>query len=141
MQEDQRLKDNRIQELSKKVAELEKQKKLQRELYDSVRKDKNLYFKNLIETQDEMVDKVNQVNRNKTEIDQLKLEIKKKDNIIGDMKLKSSITLEELKNKKKDVEQRVIEISKKDNQITSLEKEIEALKIKVEETSKEFKKY
>ena len=92
------------------------------------------------ETQNEMADKGSQVNRNKKEIDQLKVEIKKKDNIIGDMKLKSSIHLEELKNRKKDVEKNLRDILKKNDQIQNLEKEIEALKIKVEETSKEFKR-
>ncbi len=56
-------------------------------MYESIRKVRNLYFKSLIETQDEMED-IKQVNRHKVDIDQLK----------------------------------------------------EALKIKVEETSKQFKK-
>ena len=75
-----------------------------------------------------MVDMRNQVNRNRTEIDQLKIEIKKKDNVIGDMKLKCSTHLEELKSKKKDNEKNKKELEKKDNQITNLGKEIEALK-------------
>jgi len=51
---------------------------MQRDLYDAVRRDKNLYFKNLIETQDDLVDKQNLLTFNKQEIEQLKSELKKK---------------------------------------------------------------
>ena len=66
--EDIRLGDNRVQELQKKVAEYEKKMKMQREVYDAVRRDKNLYFKNLIETQDDLVERQNLLQFNKKEI-------------------------------------------------------------------------
>ena len=69
--EDIRLEDNRVQELQKKVAEYEKKMKMQREVYDAVRRDKNLYFKNLIETKDDLVERQNLLQFNKKEIENI----------------------------------------------------------------------
>ena len=52
--------------------------KMQREVYDAVRRDKNLYFKNLIETQDDLVERQNLLQFNKKEIENLKSDLKKK---------------------------------------------------------------
>ena len=78
MLEDIRLQENRNQELQKKCAEYEKKLKSQREVYDAVRRDKNLYFKNLIETQDDLVERQNLLQFNKKEIENLKSDLKKK---------------------------------------------------------------
>ena len=88
--EDIRLGENRVQELQKKVAEYEKKMKMQREVYDAVRRDKNLYFKNLIETQDDLVERQNMLQFNKKEIENLKSDLKKKYDYIVDIKGKNS---------------------------------------------------
>ena len=49
--------------------------KMQREVYDAVRRDKNLYFKNLIETQDDLVERQNLLQFNKKEIENLKMDL------------------------------------------------------------------
>ena len=88
--EDIKLGDNRVQELQKKVVEYEKKLKMQREVYDSARREKNLYFKNLIETQDDLVERQNLLQFNKKEIENLKSDLKKKDDYIVDIKGKNS---------------------------------------------------
>jgi len=97
--EDIRLRENRIQELQKKVAENDKKMKMQREVYDAVRRDKNLYFKNLIDVQDDLIDKQNLLNFNKKEIEQLKSDLKKKDENIVTLKSDLSTKFDELKTK------------------------------------------
>jgi len=52
---------------------------MQQDLYDAVKRDKNIYFKNLIETQDDLVARKNQLRLNTYEIDQLKNELRRKD--------------------------------------------------------------
>ena len=52
--EEVKLRDMRINELQKKVSEWESKLKQQQQLYESVRSDRNLYSKNLIEAQDEV---------------------------------------------------------------------------------------
>ena len=59
---------------------------MQQDLYDAVRRDKNLYFKNLIETQDDLVARKNQLRTNTYEIEQLKTELKRKDTQITSFK-------------------------------------------------------
>ena len=68
---------------------------MQQDLYDAVRRDKNLYFKNLIETQDDLVDKHTLINLNKLEIDQLKGELKKKEGEISTLKLETTVINEQ----------------------------------------------
>ena len=65
---------------------------MQQDLYDAVRRDKNLYFKNLIETQDDLVARKNQLRTNTYEIEQLKTELKRKDTQITSFKQNISLT-------------------------------------------------
>jgi len=138
-QEELRLRENRIQELQKKVTEFDKKVKMQQDLYDAVRRDKNLYFKNLIETQDDLVDKHNLINLNKLEIDQLKGELKKKDGEISTLKLETTVINEQFKNKKDEAEKNKKEANILKQNTSTLEKNIEKLKVVVEETAKDFK--
>ena len=62
--------------------ENEKKMKMQREVYDAVRRDKNLYFKNLIETQDDLVERQNLLQFNKKEIENLKSDLKDKKQMV-----------------------------------------------------------
>ncbi len=138
--EDIRLGDNRVQELQKKCAEYEKKMKMQREVYDAVRRDKNLYFKNLIETQDDLVERQNLLQFNKKEIENLKSDLKKKDDYIVDIKGKNTKFEKSLKNKEIDNNKLTKELDSKTKMCQAQEKEMEKLKINVEETSKNYNK-
>ncbi len=138
--EDIRLGDNRVQELQKKCAEYEKKMKMQREVYDAVRRDKNLYFKNLIETQDDLVERQNLLQFNKKEIENLKSDLKKKDDYIVDIKGKNTKFEKSLKNKEIDNNKLTKELDAKSKMCQAQEKEMEKLKINVEETSKNYNK-
>ena len=138
--EDIRLGDNRVQELQKKVAEYEKKMKMQREVYDAVRRDKNLYFKNLIETQDDLVERQNLLQFNKKEIENLKSDLKKKDDYIVDIKGKNSKFEKSLKIKEIDNNKVSKELEAKTKMCQAQEKEMEKLKINVEETAKNYSK-
>ena len=138
--EDIRLGDNRVQELQKKCAENEKKMKMQREVYDAVRRDKNLYFKNLIETQDDLVERQNLLQFNKKEIENLKSDLKKKDDYIVDIKGKNTKFEKSLKNKEIDNNKLTKELDVKSKMCQAQEKEMEKLKINVEETSKNYNK-
>ena len=138
--EDIRLGDNSVQELQKKCAEYEKKMKMQREVYDAVRRDKNLYFKNLIETQDDLVERQNLLQFNKKEIENLKSDLKKKDDYIVDIKGKNTKFEKSLKNKEIDNNKLTKELDAKSKMCQAQEKEMEKLKINVEETSKNYNK-
>jgi len=112
---------------------------MQQDLYDAVRRDKNLYFKNLIEAQDDLTDKQNLLNLNKLEIDQLKGELKKKDGQIATLKLETTVINEQFKNKKDEAEKNKKEAGILKQNTSTLEKNIEKLKVVVEETAKDFK--
>ena len=114
--------------------------KLHREVYDAVRRDRNLYFQNLIDTQDKLCDKENLLIFNKKEIENLKADLKKKDeNIVN---LKSEISKLTDENKAKAIENKSISVESKvlKENVLSLEKEIEKLKFMVEETAKDNRK-
>lgn len=138
--EDIKLGDNRVQELQKKVVECEKKLKMQREVYDSARREKNLYFKNLIETQDDLVERQNLLQFNKKEIENLKSDLKKKDDYIVDIKGKNSKFEKSLKIKEIDNNKLHTELDAKTKMCQAQEKEMEKLKINVEETAKNYSK-
>jgi chromosome segregation ATPase len=54
--EEIKLKDNLISEFQKKTIEAEAKLKQQQQLYEAVRSDRNVYSKNLTETQDEIAE-------------------------------------------------------------------------------------
>ena len=114
--------------------------KMQREVYDAVRRDKNLYFKNLIETQDDLVERQNLLQFNKKEIENLKSDLKKKDDYIVDIKGKNSKFEKSLKIKEIDNNKLSKELEAKTKMCQAQEKEMEKLKINVEETAKNYSK-
>ncbi|CAF5181454.1 unnamed protein product, partial [Rotaria sp. Silwood1] len=63
----------------KKIAELETRLKQQQNLYEAVRSDRNLYSKNLIESQDEIGEMKRKLKIMNHQIDQLKEEIQGKE--------------------------------------------------------------
>ena len=139
-EEDLRLERNRNQELQKKCAEQDKKMKMQREVYDAVRRDKNLYFKNLIETQDDLVERQNLLQFNKKEIENLKSDLKKKDDYIVDIKGKNAKFEKSLKNKEIENNKISNDLDAKNKMCQEQEKEMEKLKINVEETAKNYAK-
>jgi chromosome segregation ATPase len=140
LHEDIKLGENRVQELEKKVAEYEKKLKQQREVYDAARREKNLYFKNLIETQDDLVERQNLLQFNKKEIENLKSDLKTKDGQIIDIKGKNSKLEKDMKIKEIDNNKLQAELETKSKMCQAQEKEMEKLKINVEETAKNYSK-
>ena len=119
---------------------MKKKMKMQREVYDAVRRDKNLYFKNLIETQDDLVERQNLLQFNKKEIENLKSDLKKKDDYIVDIKGKNSKFEKSLKIKEIDNNKLSKELEAKTKMCQAQEKEMEKLKINVDETAKNYSK-
>ena len=71
--------ENQIFDLKKKIAECEGRLKQQQSLYESVRSDRNLYSKNLLESQDEISELKRKMKIMTHQIDQLKEEISAKE--------------------------------------------------------------
>lgn len=78
-QEEIKLKDNLISEFQKKNIETEAKLKQQQNLYEAVRSDRNLYSKNLSETQDEIAEIKRRYRIVNHQISQLKEEIDAKE--------------------------------------------------------------
>jgi chromosome segregation ATPase len=114
--------------------------KMQREVYDAVRRDKNLYFKNLIETQDDLIDKQNLLQFNKKEIENLKSDLKKKDDYIVNLKSKNSNFEDLLKTKQLENDKLKVEFEGLKQICATQEKEIEKLKFEGLERAKDYKK-
>lgn len=78
-QDEMKLREVRINELQKKVADWEAKLKQQQQLYESVRSDRNHYSKHLIEAQDEIAEMKKKFKIMDHQIEQLKEEISAKD--------------------------------------------------------------
>jgi archaellum component FlaC len=74
-----KMKEMLIFDSRKKITDLEKKLKEQQTLYENVRADRNLYSKNLIESQDEINEMKRKVKIMTHQIEQLKEEIGNKD--------------------------------------------------------------
>ncbi|CAD8146126.1 unnamed protein product [Paramecium pentaurelia] len=77
--EEVKIKNNQIVEQYKQIAEAQAKLKHQQQLYETVRSDKNLYSKNLLESHNEIQELTKKYTRMKHQVDQLKEEIKTKD--------------------------------------------------------------
>ena len=73
--EEVKLKEMQITDMGKKVTESEQKLKQQQQLYEAVRSDRNLYSKNLIESQDEIAEMKRKFKIMSHQIEQLKEEI------------------------------------------------------------------
>lgn len=71
-----------IAELQKKITDLEAKLKIQQQLYEQVRSERNLYSKNQIEAQDEIAEMRRKFKIMEHQIEQLKEEIKSKDHLL-----------------------------------------------------------
>ncbi|RHY33878.1 hypothetical protein DYB34_010677 [Aphanomyces astaci] len=81
-QEEIKLKDMRMYEMQKKVTEGDGKLKQQQQLYEAVRSDRNLYSKNLIESQDEIAEMKRKFKIINHQIEQLKEEVSAKDHAL-----------------------------------------------------------
>lgn len=108
-QEEIKLKDNLISEFQKKNIETETKLKQQQNLYEAVRSDRNLYSKNLSETQDEIAEIKRRYRIVNHQISQLKEEIDAKE---------VALAKEHFEHKKKDKtieeQSRILEKNRKD---------------------------
>ncbi|KXJ18417.1 cilia- and flagella-associated protein 58 [Exaiptasia diaphana] len=77
--EDVKVREMQIFDYKKKIAEAETKLKQQQNLYEAVRSDRNLYSKNLIESQDEITEMKRKLKIMNHQIDQLKEEITAKE--------------------------------------------------------------
>lgn len=77
--EDVKVREMQIFDYKKKIAEAETKLKQQQNLYEAVRSDRNLYSKNLIESQDEITEMKRKLKIMNHQIDQLKEEITSKE--------------------------------------------------------------
>jgi len=77
--EDVKVREMQIFDFKKKIAEAETKLKQQQNLYEAVRSDRNLYSKNLIESQDEITEMKRKLKIMNHQIDQLKEEIQAKE--------------------------------------------------------------
>lgn len=73
----------RINELGKKVGDWEVKLKQQQQLYESVRSDRNLYSKNLIDAQDEIAEMKRKLKIMEHQVEQLKEDITAKVGLDG----------------------------------------------------------
>ena len=73
------MKDNSIFDSKKKISDFEKKFREQQSMYETVRNDRNLYSKNLVETQDEITEFKRKIKIMGHQIEQLKEEITAKD--------------------------------------------------------------
>ncbi|KAJ0411692.1 hypothetical protein ATCC90586_002076 [Pythium insidiosum] len=78
-EEEAKLKEMRIHEMQKKLNEGETKLKQQQQLYEAVRSERNLYSKNLIESQDEIAEMKRKFKIMTHQIEQLKEEVSAKD--------------------------------------------------------------
>merc|ERR1719199_338651 len=80
--EEVKLREMTILDLQKKIAEGDARLKQQQNLYEAVRSDRNLYSKNLIESQDEIAEMKRKFKIMNHQIEQLKEEITAKDHAL-----------------------------------------------------------
>lgn len=85
--EEVKIREMQIFDYKKKIAEAETKLKQQQNLYEAVRSDRNLYSKNLIESQDEITEMKRKLKIMNHQIDQLKEEITAKENALVKEKL------------------------------------------------------
>eukprot|EP01086_Lenisia_limosa_P012042 TRINITY_DN3928_c0_g1_i1.p1 TRINITY_DN3928_c0_g1~~TRINITY_DN3928_c0_g1_i1.p1 ORF type:complete len:819 (-),score=286.88 TRINITY_DN3928_c0_g1_i1:260-2716(-) len=80
--EEVKVREMQVLDLNKKIAEAETKLKQQQNLYEQVRSDRNLYSKNLIESQDEISEMKRKFKILNHQIEQLKEEISAKDHAL-----------------------------------------------------------
>lgn len=115
--EEIKLKDNLISEFQKKNIETEAKLKQQQNLYEAVRSDRNLYSKNLTETQDETAEIKRRYKIVTHQISQLKEEIDAKGAALAKEHFELAQKEKEIDEAKKKIERLTLDMAAKDNSI------------------------
>ena len=140
LMEEVKKKELELFDQKKKIAELETRLKQQQNLYEAVRSDRNLYSKNLIESQDEIGEMKRKLKIMNHQIDQLKEEIQGKEQEL----VRSQAEHEKVKKDKEqlmvNVEQLKKEATKKEEAYANQQSEFERLNKQLSEANDERKK-
>ena len=138
--EEIKLKDNLISEFQKKNIETEAKLKQQQNLYEAVRSDRNLYSKNLTETQDEIAEIKRRYKIVTHQISQLKEEIDAKEAALAKEHFDLAQKEKDIEENKKKIETLSTSIATKDNSIKNFVNEISKLGYIIKESEQQRKK-
>jgi len=120
--EEVKLRETSIVDLQKKIVESDMKLKTQQTLYEAVRSDRNLYSKNLIESQDEIAEMKRKFKIMNHQIDQLKEEIQQKDQAF----IKEHIEHAKADKEKERLKNRLMREKKKVSQTDAIIKNLES---------------
>jgi len=134
LQEELKLKDNLISEFQKKTQETESKLKQQHQLYEAVRSDRNLYSKNLTETQDEIAEIKLRYKIVMHQIAQLKEEIDAKNKALNQELNKKKDSEKKYQKEEKINEKRKKSIDRRVQQIKNFKNEIGKLQFIIKES-------
>jgi len=138
--EEIKLKDNLISEFQKKNIETEAKLKQQQNLYEAVRSDRNLYSKNLTETQDEIAEIKRKYKIVNHQISQLKEEIDAKEAALTQEHFELKKKAKELEESQKEIVKLGEEIKRKGEKISNFTSEIGKLQFIIRESERQRKK-
>jgi len=138
--EEIKLKDNLISEFQKKNIETEAKLKQQQNLYEAVRSDRNLYSKNLTETQDEIAEIKRKYKIVNHQISQLKEEIDAKETALTQEHFELKKKSKEFEESQKEIEKLEEELKRKEDRIRNFTSEIGKLQFIIKESERQRKK-
>jgi len=138
--EEIKLKDNLISEFQKKNIETEAKLKQQQNLYEAVRSDRNLYSKNLTETQDEIAEIKRKYKIVNHQISQLKEEIDAKEAALTQEHFELKKKAKEYEESQKEIEKLEEEVKRKEDKIRNFTSEIGKLQFIIKESERQRKK-
>merc|ERR1719198_1729060 len=139
-QEEVKLRDLTIVNLRKKIHEAETRLKQQQNLYETVRSDRNLYSKNLIEAQDEIQEMRRKFKIMNHQISQLKEEIQAKDSALMAVHLEHARLEKEREMQKTEIQKLRNQLGESTNTIKSLRQEIKKLEAIIEKGEREMER-
>merc|ERR1711865_833684 len=138
--EEVKLQELQISALQKKIVEGETRLKQQQNLYEAVRSDRNLYSKNLIESQDEILEMKRKFKIMNHQISQLKEEIQAKDSALMAVHLEHARLEKEREMQKTEIQKLRNQLSESTNTIKSLRQEIKKLEAIIEKGEREMER-
>merc|ERR1719198_605582 len=139
-QEEVKLRDLTIVNLRKKIHEAETRLKQQQNLYETVRSDRNLYSKNLIEAQDEIQEMRRKFKIMNHQISQLKEEIQAKDSALMNVHLEHARLEKERGMQKAEIQKLKNNLLEAENTGKSLQQEIKKLETIIEKGEREMER-
>ncbi|KAK0049011.1 cilia- and flagella-associated protein 58-like [Biomphalaria glabrata] len=135
--EDVKVREMQIFDYKKKIAEAETKLKQQQNLYEAVRSDRNLYSKNLIESQDEITEMRRKLRIMTHQIDQLKEEIQAKEASLVKETLTNQQVEKEKETLKAELQKMKQQAIENDAQIKERESEVKKLNMIIRESDAE----